>query len=128
MLLREHVETYEQLEALLLLQRDPKRTWSADAAGAALKISPEAAADALDHLSGRGLLAIAPSGSGRLFRYAPTRAHTDEAVERLAREYDQNRLEIIKLMSAYAIERLRTAAIRAFAGAFVLGRKEDGDG
>jgi hypothetical protein len=127
LLLREHVETYEQLEVLLLLHRDRNRTWNADAAGTALSLSPEAAADALDHLYGRGLLAMAPSGSARLFRYALTRGHTDEAVARLAREYGENRLEIIKLMSAYAIERVRTAAIRAFAVAFVLRRKEQDD-
>jgi hypothetical protein len=41
--------------------------------------------------------------------------------------YESNRIELMMLLSANAIERMRTGALRAFADAFVIGRnRKDG--
>jgi hypothetical protein len=123
--LREEIQTYEQLEALLLLHRDRDRTWSIDAAGAELNISSAALTTALDHLCRRGLLRQMGAGSRSFFQYGPMSPNADEAVQLLARTHKGSRLEIIKLMSANAIERVRTSAIRTFADAFVRRRKQE---
>jgi hypothetical protein len=47
-------------------------------------------------------------------------------VDRLAIVYGEHRLEVMRLLSAHALERIRNSAARAFADAFVIGRKKDG--
>ena len=49
----------------------------------------------------------------------------DATIEALARVYEERRLDVIKRMTANAIERVRTAAIRTFSDAFLLRRKKD---
>jgi len=48
-----------------------------------------------------------------------------ETLARLVEVYEEQPIEIIKLMSTNAIERVRTAALRAFADAFVLHKGKD---
>ena len=61
------------------------------------------------------------------FAYRPTSSGLDAAAGRLDREYAERPIRIIQLMSANAIERVRTAALHTFADAFVL-KKKDSDG
>jgi hypothetical protein len=68
-------------------------------------------------------LATARGAGGPEFRYAPATVALDAGVSALARAYADQRLEIMKLISANAIERLRTAAIRAFSDSFLIRRK-----
>ena len=58
------------------------------------------------------------------FAYRPVSSGLDTAVGRLEREYAERPILIIQLMSANAIERLRTAALHTFADAFVLKKKD----
>jgi hypothetical protein len=46
----------------------------------------------------------------------------DEVLER----YKTNSMDILKVLSAHSIERLRIAALRTFAGAFRIRRPRDG--
>jgi hypothetical protein len=85
------------------------------------------AAEALDRLCRGDLLAVRTDGDAVLFMYSPSDVGLDGAVTDLAQAYNENRLEVIKLMSANVIERVRTSAMRAFADAFLLGgKKKDG--
>ena len=72
----------------------------------------------------------APFGGGAREReFIPGRASfpspRGETLARLVEVYEEQPIEIIKLMSANAIERVRTAALRAFADAFVLHKGKD---
>ncbi len=121
-LLRERVASLEGLEAMLLLRRDPTRAWSADALAQRLSI-PETFLDPVLHeLVASGLLAVDDTG----WRYAPHSPALAAAVDRLALLYDERRLEVMRLLSAHALERIRDSAARAFADAFVIKRKKDG--
>ncbi|HEX4051978.1 MAG TPA: hypothetical protein VHY19_13980 [Steroidobacteraceae bacterium] len=121
-LLFERIASYEQLEALLLLRADATRSWSVPQLAASLRIDEASVAAALDALDADRL--IEKCADPVSYRYAPADPHTGALVDRLARLYTEQRLEVIRQMSTNAIERLRSSAARTFADAFLLrGRK-----
>jgi hypothetical protein len=124
--LREYIESYEQLEVLLLLQREPSHPWTTDSLGTQLHIAPSALGDALIALRSRRLLESSLKGSEEHYRLVADVAG-NETLGRIATLYTENAVEIIKLMSADSIERIRTAALRTFADAFVF-RKDKKNG
>jgi hypothetical protein len=126
-LLRDHIESYEQLEVLLLLRREVGKTWAAERISGRLGISPALAADALAALRSSRLVVAHEDEPETRYVYAPGKASLVETVNRLASDYASARIEIVKLMSANAINRVRTGALRAFADAFVI-RKDKDDG
>jgi len=117
--LREHVSSFEELESLLFFARAPRRAWTLLEVSAALKLADDMTEAALS-----GLLAFvtrAGEGSTALYSYAP-RAGLEPLVECLRRAYDEERLTIVQIMSANALQRVRNAAARQLADAFRLER------
>jgi hypothetical protein len=123
--LREFVETYEELEVLLLLHRRGGEAWTPLRLAEQTGHPGEAIAEALDLLALAGCVAERRS-PGDPVVYRPRDAAQAAAIGELALAYERNPVPIIKLMSANAIERVRNAAIHRFADAFVIGRKKDG--
>ncbi len=122
-LLQEHIESYEQLETLLLLRRERYEQWTLDGLAARLRVRAELVETALARLEASGLVdstGVAPTR----FAYRPSSAGLDATVGRLQSGYAERPILIIQLMSANAIERLRTAALHTFADAFVLNKKD----
>lgn len=126
--LRDHITSYEHLEVLLLLRRRADQRWSAEAVATELRVSADAAEDALAHLCGCSLLEVHRQDTPRSFSYGPGGPDLAATVDELARGYDLDRLGVMNLMNAHAIERVRDHALHMFADAFVLGRKKDKDG
>jgi hypothetical protein len=127
-LLRDHIESFEQLEILLLLHRRRGDILDTDAISTEVKLDFDTVTETLGHLC-RARLVVRVEGEARCFRYGPDRPALDEAVGNLAESYAENRLEVINLMNTNAIERVRTSAMRAFANSFLLGgggKKKDG--
>ena len=110
-LLRERVQTYEELEILLALQADRSRAWTADEAASVVRVPASAASAALAALCRRQLITADRTGSAFRFAAAPYLANT---VAELAQIASQSRLPIIRVMNAHAVERLRLDAARAF--------------
>ncbi|MGH8259793.1 MAG: hypothetical protein ACREUG_08890 [Steroidobacteraceae bacterium] len=127
-LLSERIESYEELEILLALERARGTSKSADELSAALHVGSALIEPALRALEAHGLIARrdAPQlGAG--YGYEPATPALDEAVRELARAYREQPIPVIRLMSENAIQRVRTGAVRAFADAFILRRdKNDG--
>jgi hypothetical protein len=71
-----------------------------------------------------GLVAATGAASDPRFAYRPASSGIDAAAGRLDREYAERPIRIIQLMSANAIDRVRTAALHTFADAFVLKKKD----
>jgi hypothetical protein len=123
-LLQEHVHSYEQLEILVLL-----RGWSGEelvdqAVAQALGIPVESAAGALRQLAETGVLESITQ-SDLQWRYRGPRDDLRPAIDGLAKAYKESRLEVMRLMTVNAIRRMRTGAMRAFADAFVVGKKRN---
>ena len=122
--LREYVHNYEQLEALILMQQHSALDWTAESLGEKLQISADSAGQALHHLWTKLLLNCI---SGSPLRYRLSRADVRSTVQSIGDLYRQNRLSVMGLMNANAIERVRTRAMHDFANAFVIGeRKRNG--
>ena len=64
-----NVATYDELEALLLLQRQPELDWAVEAAARALGLPVDQCEAALESLAARGLLVL--GANPVTFRYAP---------------------------------------------------------
>lgn len=118
--LRAHLESLEQLVCLVLLHEET-RAWTIEDAAARLGMRPDRIEEALDGLVARSLAARASDG----FRLARADEHS-VVLARLADVYGQAPIEVMKVMSAQAIERVRGGALRAFADAFMLKKKRDG--
>lgn len=118
-LLRTCVSSYEELEVLLLLAREPDEHVTAAAVADRVRVPVPAVVAALDTLVDAGLLE-ADRAAGT-FGYRP-RADRAAAVARLLEEARENPVAIIRVMSTNAIERIRLSAVNMFADAFVLGR------
>jgi hypothetical protein len=133
-LLHEHIESYEQLEVLLLLRRERYEAWTPEALATRLHVAEPLITPALTTLKAAGLV-TADAGSGSAgqpsrYSYRPASSGLDATVAILDREYAERPISIIKLMSANSIERVRTAALHTFADAFVLNKnsgKKDKD-
>jgi len=126
-LLHEHIESYEQLEVLLLLRRERYEAWTVTGLAARLRVREELIESALERLEAAGLVATTGSAPAPRFAYRPSSSGLDAAAGRLDREYAERPIRVIQHMSANAIERLRTAAMHTFADAFVLKKKKDDD-
>lgn len=125
-LLRTCVGSYEELEVLLLLAREPGDPVTAPAVADRVRAPVPVVVAALGTLVDAGLVEADPDGA--TFRYRP-RADLGAAVAQLVEEARENPVAIIRVMSANAIERIRMSAVNMFADAFVLGRdssKRDG--
>jgi len=120
-LLHEHIETYEQLEVLLLLRRERYEKWTVPGLAARLQVRAELIGSALEGLEAAGLVAV--TGAAH-FAYRPATSILDAATGRLDQEYTERPIPIIQLMSTNAIERVRNAALHTFADSFVLKKKD----
>ena len=127
-LLHEHIESYEQLEVLLLLRRERYEEWTIAALAARLHVREELIASALERLKSASLVAAVSATAAMRFAYRPGSSGLDAAAGHLDRAYAERPIRVIQLMSANAIERLRTAALHTFADAFVLKKKDDDGG
>jgi DNA-binding MarR family transcriptional regulator len=124
-LLRTRVETYEQIEVLRVLHSDPQREWNSEELGEQLHLAPQFVEVALEALHSGGFLRRSAREAGGRSRYAPANEELKASAERLLHEYRERPLRVIQLISTYAIERVRTSAIRAFADAFILKKDRD---
>jgi hypothetical protein len=127
-LLRERIHSYEQLELVLLVRQSPSQAWSLEPIAKRLKMPEAAALEAVDDLRNGGLLEIVLDGHRRAYRYRPATPELARLIDELAHAFEEERLALVRLMNQYAVERVRTAAMRMFADSFILGKKRGEDG
>lgn len=115
---RQNVASVEQVDVLLLLQNDARRSWTIGELSAALSSSHTSISRRLGILCGRGLVRRGDDGR---FQYASDVAH-DSLVNELRREYTLRPTSVIGLIYSK-----RTSALESFSDAFLLGG-DDRDG
>jgi len=108
-----HIDSIAQLEALLLLRRNPDETWTAEAAAKRLYISEADAANVLDRLCTDGLLHC----NDHLYRFAGQSDEQRQMVDRLADTYSRHLIQVTNLIHT------KPRRLREFADAFKI-RKE----
>lgn len=123
--LRQHIGSYEHLDVLLLLRSHRDENWSSEAVAEKLHITPAVAREAIDHLGRSGLLLSEASGSRPAVHYRPASESLESIVDRLGQTYAANRVGVIRLMDAGAIDRVRSAAVRTFRKVFRLKRETE---
>ena len=124
--LRDNIDSFESLELLLLLRRE-RTAWTAEELCRRLGTRAALIDDALASLGRARLVKTFDCDALALYSYADADSARDAVVGSLERAYRDESMEVMRLMSTYAIERLRTGALRAFADAFVF-RKGRGRG
>jgi hypothetical protein len=116
--LRVAVPSVEAAEALLLLQREPERWWSAEdlveALAPSASVSAAAAAGYLTLFQSNSLAAIGPD---KRAQYRPGFSELGRHVDTLAQAYRERPVTLIRVIYA-----LRDTKIRSFADAFKLKR------
>lgn len=100
------------LELLLLLKREPDRSWDAETLIRELRSSPVVIEEALKSLQGAGL---ALQDGAMTYRYRAASPRLDELVSRLERAYAETPMTVIKAVVAAPTDKLR-----AFSDAFKL--------
>jgi hypothetical protein len=124
-LVRNHIESYEQLELLLLLRAERGVSWTEEALSSRLRISTSLVSEALAKLRLAGFVAASTEGSEKTHVYRVQSDNVEATIERLSQAYKEQPMPVIKLMCANSIERVRTAALRTFADAFILRKDKD---
>ncbi|MEP7049866.1 MAG: hypothetical protein ABJB12_05910 [Pseudomonadota bacterium] len=113
----DHIESYERLTALFLLYRLAEPQPVAFVASE-LKMDVSDARRVLQRLSASKLIALDEDGPGAQCRYAPATPELAGQVQILVAAYEDNQVRVVEIMTANAIERLRTKALRVFADGF----------
>jgi hypothetical protein len=109
---RNNVASVEQVDVLLLLQGDPRASWTIADLSASLSSSCTSIARRLAILCERGLAERTDEGR---FRYLSGEIH-DALVNELRREYGLRPTSVIELIYSK-----RTSALESFSDAFLLG-------
>lgn len=123
--LRDHVSSFEELEALLFFMRAPRRAWSSDELAAAINLQEDLVRSALAALvAANGILErTSQPGNDQVFRYSPP-PELSPLLSKLERAYNEQRLRIVQIMSSNAMARVRSSAARQLAEAFRLDRSK----
>jgi hypothetical protein len=118
-LLRDHVDSFEKLEVLVLLYRRRGQASTAEALARELGVNAVGLSTALEQLVAAKLLALEAS------QYACPRAETvhEGALQWIAAAHAGNRLVLIQLMTAQAIERIRSSTVQTFSEAFRIRKR-----
>jgi hypothetical protein len=125
-LLAEHIETHEQLAAVLLMRSDPERSWTTEGLAEKLKTHDTIAEETLQHLVDRQLVTCAEQRP-RQYRYGPGTAELRQVVDHLAEAHDAHWLDVMNLITENAIARARGSVANALANAFVLRPRKEPD-
>jgi len=113
--LKGRLTTADQIDIILLLLRDPARSWTASEVSVELGMVPESTAMRLFLLASQGLILFEPSGVPR-YRYGSSDATTDRLLRELASNYETNHAEVLRAIDA----RADADPIQSFADAFKL--------
>jgi len=108
-----HIDSIAQLEALLLLRRNPTEAWTADVAAKRLYTTEAEATNVLDQLCADGLL-ICTDGS---YRFDPQSDEQRQMIDLLAESYRRHLIPVTNLIHG------KPRRLREFSDAFKI-RKE----
>jgi hypothetical protein len=95
--IRQSLQSIDQLETLLLLYKNHKRTWSPEDVKNELRTSIEGAKKSLEHLAKMGLIAPQPDAT---YCYLPRTPEVENTVAELSQAYSERRVSVINAIYA----------------------------
>lgn len=116
-----HINSVEQLEALLLLHSDTNKQWSADTLANELRINPQWAAMRLKNLCVQGFLTVQESDPS-LYQFNTDSPDLIHLINLLRKIYTERRVTVINLIYSKPLDN-----IHIFAEAFRF-KKDDSNG
>jgi hypothetical protein len=119
--LKEHIRSLEQLEILLLLQKDAQREWSPAEVYRVVRSSERSVTETLETLGRQGLLRKTELPAESKFQFSPSTDLLRTTIGNLADLYSERRVRIVE-----AIYSERISPMDEFAKAFRL--RKDGNG
>lgn len=111
-----HIDSVEQLEVLLHLEKNNLRDLTAAAVASALYSNPQAISMRLRKLIAEGLVGSVDDEEP-LYHYRPESPAKDAMVKNLARIYEERRVAVIT-----AILARQASGVQAFSDAFLFGK------
>lgn len=115
--IEQHIESVPQLEALLLLRREPQREWSAPDIAKELYIPEDAASSLLVDFARRGFAILMPASDAR-YTFRTKNTESDRLIDELASAYRDRRVAVISLIYSKPLNKVQT-----FADAFRFGKE-----
>lgn len=111
--LAQSIETFEELEALLLVRRSAGGC-DATLVATQLGIARREAAEVLARLVSRHLLEFRAAGAEWTFHFRPSSVELAESVQAVQRLYTDDHTKLVELMAKNAVDRVRGGVLRAF--------------
>lgn len=108
--IRDHIDSVELIEVLLLLKRNPGREWTAQQVSERLYTSPRSAANRLDALRASRLVSVREDGSQAYHRFQPADGALLRTVDDLEKVYGERRTTVINMVFSRPDEKIRTFA------------------
>ena len=121
-LLHERLAGLDELETLLLVRGDATRGWTVAEVAERLGLPESSSEEILASLCRASLLGAYGARTDQRYVYHPHEPGLEHTVSSLAEVYIDRRLEVMRILSNSALDRIRSAAARTFADAFVIGR------
>ena len=121
-LIARHLDSMEQVQALLVLRREPDRFWQVDDVVSEVRASRDKVAAALAILHNNRLVSVAP-GDPKSYRYSPETAALRTSVDTLEVAYITRPVTLVK-----SLYDRPARSIQSFAEAFRLRKMDSGEG
>jgi DNA-binding MarR family transcriptional regulator len=115
--LAQQIESLAELEALLLIRKQPEHQWNCDDMSRQLYITADMCAGLLAELERRGFLRRVPDTDGS-YQYHPASPDLDRLLGELAALYQERRVAVITQIYSRPVKKVQT-----FADAFRLRRE-----
>jgi hypothetical protein len=113
-----YVDSVELIDVLLLLKRQREREWTPDEVSQRIYTTARSAANRLEALRTCGIVSAADGAERTTYRYAPSTAEIERAINDLEQAYATRPTTVINLIFSKP-----SANIRTFADAFRLREK-----
>ena len=105
----QHIESLAQLETLLLLRREPGRSWSCADLARQLYVTTDVCTAIVTDLERRGFL-LRDAANVDLIRYRSAGPEADQLIDQLAELYQQRRVAVITQIYSKPVKKVQTFA------------------
>ena len=119
-LLSTRIDSFEKLELVATLANAPGSTRSVDDLARELKLGRDEIRQLARELRAASLVELTSNGEIQLL---PPTSGDHAAVQELVSLYRDDRFTVVKTMGEISLARIRSLASRAFADAFIIGRR-----